>query len=68
VTDQSIPRKVIVLALTPAEAKLIVRALERMPKTNGGGEPQLREQVLQMLEGADFSARELTELSAIGAE
>jgi hypothetical protein len=65
VTDQSIPRKVIVLALTPAEAKLIVRALERMPKTNGGGEPQLREQILEMLETARFTKAELRQLEAI---
>jgi hypothetical protein len=68
VTDQTLPRKVTLLALMPAEVELVRRALERMPKTNGGGEPQLRKNVLEMLEGSTFTDPELHELSAIGGD
>jgi hypothetical protein len=68
VTDQTIRRTVTILALMPAEVELVRRALKRMPQTSGGGEPQLRKNVLEMLEGSTFTDPELHELSAIEGE
>jgi hypothetical protein len=68
VTDQTVRRKVTILALMPAEVELVRRALERMPQTRGGGEPQLRKNVLEMLDRSTFTDPELHKLGAIGKE
>jgi DNA-binding MarR family transcriptional regulator len=68
VSRHDAPRRCTVLVLTPAEAELVERALERMPKrADGNGEPRMVRNVLEMLETSNYTDRELGELGELAA-
>jgi hypothetical protein len=67
VANGGTPRMVL-LILSEPEADFTHRAIERYPQHNGGGEPALRQSILERLESerARFTERELGELARMG--